>query len=855
MNQKSEIISPEPFHDLVSNLNGSVPVKINDSTFYIFSSSYDSIVQERPNYQVFYSILRKSEGMPYINAVEYKRPFYGLLVSGLAVVEDTTGGSWLIMRVAGNRFISYYFDGTCFGCRIVQSNLPISFSSDFGVTKADNYLIRSPSGNLLAMVSEEDIKDQFRLKIVELINTIYCLRFDKQSGKVTLMDTVWYSRHTGMDKEDRSFSNYFRVEFSSNDSLLYFTNLDKKLSKAEPYYMNTANLYAVSISKLKQRVLLDQQEKSVNLPFFAGIKLMNNRHLYYFDYDWDKKSISFHEKFDPNKMGDATSIIRNRYTFPKSVFAYGDLLSYSPYNYIITKPIIDYGCDAKATFDNRCDYSLKGTTVEYFVRDVINKDQWVSVGEKPYLEYDNNGDYPFKVILKSNAANYKEEHYDTIKVRIPEKPIADFRAVDTIICRYLPLQFLNNSQAKYTHPTKKQEYLWHFGDGQTSKEFEPKHVYTSPGLYTVSLFYHNGYCDSTLVKNQYIKVTDAPKPGFSIDNNRGCTPFTVNFTDTSFLDVTKKEYYFSDVDLWQTIRNSKFSHTYNQAGIFRAVQRLYGNTGCIIQTDSVFIYATPGLSKADTVHLDVATYKDISHIALTWQPLYGAVKYQVFRGIDKTKFTPIAQSDELKYLDAIDKPSALVYAVAGIDSCGSHSAYGRIGRPILLEGRVNGKNEMGVLKYNPYEEWVDYVITYSIETDNKGTWSNIGNFRNNEDFEDMDFLVEGNTEKCYKITARNRSFVSQSNTICLPYAPLFFIPTAFSPNEDGSNDTYKPVIYGLTDYEIKIYNRWGELIEVLYKGEVWEANEIPTGVYFVQLTGRGTDQIQYHVLQTVTIIR
>lgn len=41
----------------------------------------------------------------------------------------------------------------------------------------------------------------------------------------------------------------------------------------------------------------------------------------------------------------------------------------------------------------------------------------------------------------------------------------------------------------------------------------------------------------------------------------------------------------------------------------------------------------------------------------------------------------------------------------------------------------------------------------------------------------------------------------------------FFIPSAFTPNKDGKNDFYKPLLLGMVSrYEFSIYNRWGELV-------------------------------------------
>ena len=41
---------------------------------------------------------------------------------------------------------------------------------------------------------------------------------------------------------------------------------------------------------------------------------------------------------------------------------------------------------------------------------------------------------------------------------------------------------------------------------------------------------------------------------------------------------------------------------------------------------------------------------------------------------------------------------------------------------------------------------------------------------------------------------------------------LFYAPSSFTPNNDGVNDSWKPVATGLAAYECSVYNRWGEVI-------------------------------------------
>ncbi|HRD40555.1 MAG TPA: gliding motility-associated C-terminal domain-containing protein, partial [Bacteroidia bacterium] len=39
-----------------------------------------------------------------------------------------------------------------------------------------------------------------------------------------------------------------------------------------------------------------------------------------------------------------------------------------------------------------------------------------------------------------------------------------------------------------------------------------------------------------------------------------------------------------------------------------------------------------------------------------------------------------------------------------------------------------------------------------------------------------------------------------------------YIPNAFTPNGDGLNDFFQPKGFGIKDYELEIFDRWGERI-------------------------------------------
>jgi gliding motility-associated-like protein len=66
--------------------------------------------------------------------------------------------------------------------------------------------------------------------------------------------------------------------------------------------------------------------------------------------------------------------------------------------------------------------------------------------------------------------------------------------------------------------------------------------------------------------------------------------------------------------------------------------------------------------------------------------------------------------------------------------------------------------------------------------------------------------------------------------------PILFMPTAFSPNHDGLNDTWEIFGKEFHNLELKVFNRWGEVIFVTYNPkDVWDGTRLgitmPAGTY------------------------
>lgn len=92
---------------------------------------------------------------------------------------------------------------------------------------------------------------------------------------------------------------------------------------------------------------------------------------------------------------------------------------------------------------------------------------------------------------------------------VESAPTASFSATPTSGSAPLNVQFTNTS----TGNPAPSSYLWEFGDGTTSTQTSPSHVYAANGSYTVKLTATNGFGSNTKTETGLITVSDAPVGG------------------------------------------------------------------------------------------------------------------------------------------------------------------------------------------------------------------------------------------------------------------------------------------------------------------------------------------------------
>ncbi len=118
-------------------------------------------------------------------------------------------------------------------------------------------------------------------------------------------------------------------------------------------------------------------------------------------------------------------------------------------------------------------------------------------------------------------------------------------------------------------------WLWEFGDGSTSTEEDPIHVYMDEGEYTVSLTITDQYGSDIETKNNYITVA-VIVANFDAVPTSGNVPLIVTFGDLSTGDIDSWYWDFGDGE------TSSFQlpvHTYNLAGDYNVSLIVLGPAG------------------------------------------------------------------------------------------------------------------------------------------------------------------------------------------------------------------------------------------------------------------------------------
>jgi len=152
-----------------------------------------------------------------------------------------------------------------------------------------------------------------------------------------------------------------------------------------------------------------------------------------------------------------------------------------------------------------------------------------STDPNPSVAYNAPGVYD--VILQVTNPEGTSSITETSYVTIFDPPVAGFSHTES----NTTVTFANSSTSATSN-------VWNFGDGQSSTDANPVHVYAAPGFYDVTLDVDNE-CGSDAL-TQSIAVYDQPNAMFSSNGQTGCTNTEFQFSDLSYGNIVSRIWNF-----------------------------------------------------------------------------------------------------------------------------------------------------------------------------------------------------------------------------------------------------------------------------------------------------------------------
>jgi gliding motility-associated-like protein len=380
----------------------------------------------------------------------------------------------------------------------------------------------------------------------------------------------------------------------------------------------------------------------------------------------------------------------------------------------------------------------------------------------PIVSFPDTGLYNGQLILNPNT-----DCGDTANIIVQIYPAieADF-SFEYDTCVSGPTLF---TDASFSGSGTITDWLWNFGDTNTSTTQNPVHTYQIPGNLPVSLTVTdiNGCVDTEVQTINYFPVpeTIVVAPSSFI----GCTPASIFFDNLSFpIDETY------DI-LWD-----------------------FGDGGTGTAISPTYLYETPGTY---TVSLDI-----VSPIGCQTDTVFEDLITILPSPVAGFRYSPTEPSNIEPTVSFFDESQ---FAISWNYDFGE-------GLPAYVPNPVYTFRDTGLIT-------VTQIVTHP----------------------------SGCQDTAIQI-------------IDIRPEVRYFLPNAFTPNEDSENDVFRGngVMEGATNFELGIWNRWGELIfETNDPFEGWNGRKnnsgelLPNGVYMVLVTFNGPRGEPYEYRGVATLIR
>ena len=433
-------------------------------------------------------------------------------------------------------------------------------------------------------------------------------------------------------------------------------------------------------------------------------------------------------------------------------------------------------------------------------------------------------DSTYNVQLKV-VSNFGCSDSITKTITVNPAPNTSFTVDDTTGCALLCPSFQDLSSVNTGNIIT---WLWGFGDGSpASSSANPNHCYSnssSPAFFTVSLTVtSDSGCVSTFTKNNYISVYPNPTAAFSTANV--CYGNPVQFINLSTIPandtIVSWAWNFGDgssVDPNQFIPSG---HLFTSAGNFNILLVATSNSGCLDSTIKIvtvnpnpfvsfFADDTAGCEPFCISFQNSSTVLSGNNIQWTWNIGDGSA------AVNSQAFDHCYHNDSL-YAAAVFNVTLTVTSDSGCVNTLSKNNYITVyPNPVAgfgVDPQATTINDP-VFSITDLSAGVNFwdwnfgdgsdPLTWSLDTmpvfaPFSHTYPDTGTYTIT--------LITSTPYNCADTAFQNVRIEPEF---------LFYIPNAFTPDDDGVNDSFTGKGIFIKEFEMTIFDRWGNLIYKTY---------------------------------------
>lgn len=415
----------------------------------------------------------------------------------------------------------------------------------------------------------------------------------------------------------------------------------------------------------------------------------------------------------------------------------------------------------------------------------------------PAHAYPSEGTYQTTLICTSSNLGCADTIQHTVTVY--PMPVADFSSAD--VCFHQAINFNDLS----TISSGSLSWSWNFGDGSpVSPIHNPSYAYAAPGSYSVKLIVtSNNGCTDTITKT----VVVHPLPDAQFSSSNVCIGATSQFNNMSTIAapdlIQTLTWNFNDGTALSLFANP--SHTYSSIGTYNVQLLAISSFGCrdsIVHPMIVSPNPVVNFSATDSAGCEpfCIFFQDLSSVATgvnvqaVWDFGDGNIVNDPHCYSTASVFTPemfnvtLTETSDMGCVSSITKNNFITVYPSPEAGFSVDPATASIINPVISVSdhsigaefwSWNFGDLTGATVNNPgphtYADTGSYVITLTASTQ------------------------------------FNCSDVAYQNIYIEPDF-VFYIPNAFTPNGNGNNETFSGKGIFIKEYEMEIYDRWGNMI-------------------------------------------